>query len=112
MAKSNWLLTRGTSKIWEGTHDEVLSLVSEEDPFIVELRDGMKVGDSLVTHIVNEPIQRSEEEKSLRAFTSSIHKQIHDAADAAYRNQPNQSLRLLETVQERLNHFMETHADR
>lgn len=101
------MLSRGASKIWEGTHDEVLSLIAEEDPFIMELRDGMKVGDSLVTHVVNEPIQRSEQEKSLRAFTSSIHKQIHDAAEAAYRSQPNQCLRLLEIVQERLNHFMD-----
>lgn len=107
MATSKWVVTEGAHKIMEGTHDEVLSLINEHDPFIGRLRDGQKIQDLLVTRVERYEIPRTESEKALRAFTASIHKQIHDAADAAYRSETNKCKELLEIVRDRINYFYE-----
>ncbi len=107
---SNWVLTEGDHKIMEGTHAEVLSLVNEHDPFITRLKDGQKVNGLLLTKVDYQPIHRTEGEKVLRAFTASIHKEIHDAADAAYRSEYNKAESLLVVIQDRVNNFLSRHA--
>ena len=109
MAITNWVVTEGTRKIMEGTEQEVLSLIQEHDPFISLLRDGLKVDGLLISRIDAEPIERTESEKALRAFTASIHKQIHDAADAAFRSEENKSRHLLKIIEERVIHFNKNH---
>ncbi|PWL23079.1 MAG: hypothetical protein DCO99_03600 [Synechococcus sp. XM-24] len=109
MAKAEWILTEGASKVAQGSHAQILALVRERDPFISQLRDGANICGYTVGRVVAEPVERSDSERDLRAFTLSLHKQIHDAADAAHRCEYNKSRRLLLKAQERLNHYLGRH---
>lgn len=106
MAKTDWIVTEGSRKVAQGTHKDILRIVNERDPFITTLADGMQVNGLTIAHVEQPKDERSEQERSLRAFTASLHKQIHDASDAAYRGQYKKSQKLLKLVQTRLNHFL------
>lgn len=101
-----WILSDEGNKVVEGTYSKVLSAVSDLDPFVSFLTDGMKVKNYVVTE--HEPVakQRTEDEKRLRSFTSTLHKQIHDADEAAYRGEANKANDLLVTIKDRLDHYM------
>jgi hypothetical protein len=78
----------------------------KRDPFITTLADGMQIAGLTVAYVEQPKDERSEVERSMRAFTASLYKQIHDASDAAYRGQYKKSQKLLKLVQTRLNHFL------
>jgi hypothetical protein len=109
MARAEWVVTEGSQRIAQGTHAEILALINERDPFVIALSDGMTIHGLTVAEVQEEPIQRTEEERMLRAFSDSLHGQIHTAADAAYRGEYNKCRELLRLVHERLNNFAPRH---
>lgn len=101
-----WVVVLADQKVMEDQAGPVLAFLRTLDPFISELEDGMDVEGHLVTRAVEPVVQRSEEEKALWSFTSTLHTQIHNAADAANRGQVNQAMGLLFLVRDRINHFL------
>ena len=106
MASSKWVVVRADRKVMEDNAGPVLAFLRSLDPFVSDLEDGMEVEGHLVTRAVQPVIERSEEEKALWSFASTLHTQIHNAADAAGRGETNTAMSLLFLVRDRINHFL------
>lgn len=106
MATTDWVVMKGTIKLMEAEAGAVLNYARTIDPFLSELEDGMIVGDVVISQAPAVTMQRTEEESALWSFTRTLHKQIHDAANAAHRGEYNQARDLLLLVQERVNNYM------
>ena len=103
---NEWLVMKGSVKLMESGETEILNYVRTVDPFVHELTDGMTVGDLIISKSPRLEMKRSDDEAAIWSFTRTLHKQIHDASDAAYRGQYKKSKKLLKLVQTRLNHFL------
>lgn len=106
MASSKWVVVFPDRKVMEDEAGPVLAFVRQLDPFISALEDGMEVDGHLVCRAVEPAVKRTEEEKALWSFTSTLHTQIHNAADAAGRGEVNRAMQLLFLVRDRINHFL------
>lgn len=106
MASSKWVVVLEDQKVMEAEAGPVLAFLRTLDPFISALEDGMEVSGHLVCRATEPTIERTEEEKALWSFTSTLHTQIHNASDAAGRGETNQAMALLFLVRDRINHFL------
>ncbi len=108
---NEWVVLSGATKLMEADASEVLNFVRTLDPFIYELEDGMVIGDVIVSRAPAPAMDRNDQELALWSFSRTLHKQIHDAANASHRGEYNKCKQLLRLAHERLNNFAPRHLD-
>ncbi len=106
---NEWVVLRDTTKLMEADATEVLNFVRSLDPFICELEDGMTIDNVIVSRAPATEMDRNEQELAMWSFSRTLHKQIHDAANASHRGEYNKCKQLLILVHERLDHFASRH---
>jgi hypothetical protein len=101
-----WVVMRNGTKVMESGAGEALHYARTLDPFVAELEDGLELGDVIIIRAPRTDTRRSEEEEALWSFSRTLHRQIHDASEAAYRGETNKAMELLHLVRDRVNHFI------
>ena len=106
-----WVVVASCGETREMDERAALELARSVDPFVTELEEGMEAGQYAFSRAAKPTIRRSEEEKALWSFASTLHTQIHNAADAAGRGETNTAMNLLHLVRDRINHFLSNKAN-
>lgn len=101
-----WVVVSPCGETREVDERVALDFARSLDPFVTELEEGMEAGNYTFSSAAKPTVQRSEEEKALWSFTSTLHTQIHKAADAAGRGETNAAMDFLFLVRDRINHFL------
>jgi hypothetical protein len=108
--QSRWIVSRDLQNVLEADRSTVLNYLKQQDPFLIELQDGMRVGDLLIVEAPTHEQLHSHRDVAIHSFIRSLHRDVHGASEHASHQRFDQALAVLVHMRDRVSHFADRFA--